>query len=105
MLGYVFAFAGRREFAVHLQWYTAMTASSTSCPLKVHRHKRNLRVVFIARPCCKRKGKKNDVGSEKFPTSTKEERIPRAEAPCIPSTKRKKEGTWGQGDLLAVTHA
>eukprot|EP00983_Pelagomonas_calceolata_P097349 1158236-Pelagomonas_calceolata.AAC.1 len=38
----------------------------------------------------KEKKRKTTQAVKALPTSTKEKRIPRAKAPCIPSTKRKK---------------
>eukprot|EP00983_Pelagomonas_calceolata_P077883 1154053-Pelagomonas_calceolata.AAC.1 len=50
----------------------------------------------------KRKKTTHCAGSESTPTSIDEKRIPRAEAPCIPFTKRnKKVSQWESGGLLA----
>eukprot|EP00983_Pelagomonas_calceolata_P031248 981017-Pelagomonas_calceolata.AAC.1 len=63
-------------------WFTQRSHQSNRMTARVTRVSRLLGL--------KRKKRKTTQAVKTLPTSIKEKKIPRAEAPCIPFTKRKK---------------
>eukprot|EP00983_Pelagomonas_calceolata_P070220 1150700-Pelagomonas_calceolata.AAC.2 len=63
-------------------------------------------IGFPRKGCDWRGGSMRYKAGKTHPTSVKEKRIPRAEAPCTLFTKRSKgKIQWGSGGLLAVARA